>query len=197
MVPSHGSSNSGCARARSRRRTTSASCSLVNPSDSSPSNSLRFSSNHTARRCRSSGVRPRIALSSCSKLTAWKFSAKTSSLQRCNDLTLQRITWQSQISRRFRSQTNVEFAPMKITRQIVADKIADYLYGKVSQAELVDWAERAMMDADFDEADTELLTDIIGRLGLAAVAEFGLRWQDCEEFLRRLGYRAKVIVSTE
>src|SRR5213076_527651 len=81
---------------------------------------------------------------------------------------------------------------MKITRQIDADKIADYLYGKVSQAELVDWAERAMMDADFEEADTELLTDIIGRLGLADVAEFGLRWQDCEEFLRRLGYRAKV-----
>ena len=33
---------------------------------------------------------------------------------------------------------------MKITRQIVADKIADYLHGKLSQAELVDWAERAM-----------------------------------------------------
>ncbi len=86
---------------------------------------------------------------------------------------------------------------MKITRQIVANKIADYLHGKVSQAELVDWAERATMDADFDEADTDLLADIIGRLGLADVAEFGLRWQDCEEFLRRLGYRAKVIVSSE
>ena len=86
---------------------------------------------------------------------------------------------------------------MKITRQMVADKIADYLYGKVSQAELVDWAERAMMDADFDEPDIEVLSDIIGRLGLADVAEFGLRWQDCEDFLRRLGYRATVTVSTE
>jgi len=86
---------------------------------------------------------------------------------------------------------------MKVTRQIVADKIADYLHGKVSQAELVDWAEGTMMDADFDETDTDLLTDIVGRLGLADVAEFGLRWQDCEEFLRRLGYRAKVIVSSE
>ena len=84
---------------------------------------------------------------------------------------------------------------MKITRQIAADKIADYLHGNVSQAELVDWAERAMMDADFDEADTEVLSDIIGRLGLADVAEFGLRWQDCEESLRRLGYRATVTVS--
>ena len=86
---------------------------------------------------------------------------------------------------------------MKITRQSVADKIADYLHGKTNQAELVDWAERAMMDADFEKADVDLLTDIVGRLGLADVAEFGLRWQDCEEFLRRLGYRAKVVVSTE
>ena len=84
-----------------------------------------------------------------------------------------------------------------ITRQIVADKFADYLHGKLTQAELVDCAERSMMDSDFDEADTDLLTDIVGRLGLADVAEFGLRWQDCEEFLRRLGYRAKVIVSSE
>ena len=36
---------------------------------------------------------------------------------------------------------------MKIPRQIAADKIADYLHGKVSQAELVDWAERAMMSS--------------------------------------------------
>lgn len=64
------------------------------------------------------------------------------------------------------------------------------------------------MDADFDEAETDLLTDIVGQLGLVDVAavtqpearpgfQFGLRWQDCEEFLRRLGYRAKVIVSSE
>jgi hypothetical protein len=79
----------------------------------------------------------------------------------------------------------------------VADKITDYVHGKLSQAELVDWAERAIMDAEFDEADVDLLTDVVGRLGLADVAEFGLRWQDCEEFLRRLGYRAKVIVSSK
>ncbi len=67
-----------------------------------------------------------------------------------------------------------------------------------------------MMEADFEEADMEVLSDVIGRLGLADVVAvtqprvgearpgfpFGLRWQDCEDFLRRLGYRAKVIVST-
>ncbi|MDQ6623139.1 MAG: hypothetical protein M3Y86_06595 [Verrucomicrobiota bacterium] len=84
---------------------------------------------------------------------------------------------------------------MKITRQITADKIADYLHGKLSQA--VDWAEWAMMDTEFEPADIELLSDIIGRLGLADVAEFGLRWQDSEEFLRRLGYRAIVTVSSQ
>lgn len=86
---------------------------------------------------------------------------------------------------------------MKITRQIAADKIADYLHGKLGQTELVDWAERAMMDEEFEEKDIEVLSDVIGRLGLADAAEFGLRWQDCEEFLRRLGYRARVIVSSE
>ena len=74
---------------------------------------------------------------------------------------------------------------------------------------------------------SQLLSEIIGRLGLADVAEFGLRWRavagatfteggadaermrlgnpgnrdsrdtisDCEDFLRRLGYRATVTVS--
>jgi hypothetical protein len=54
-----------------------------------------------------------------------------------------------------------------------------------------------MMDADFDESDIDLLMDIVGRLSLADVAEFGSRWRDCEQFLRRLGYGAKVIVSSE
>ncbi len=80
---------------------------------------------------------------------------------------------------------------MKITREVVADKIADYLHGKLSQADLVDWAEHAMMDAEFEEAEIEILSDIIGRFGLADVAEFELHWQDCEEYLRQLGYRAK------
>jgi len=84
---------------------------------------------------------------------------------------------------------------MKITRQIAAEKLVDYLHGKLSQTELVNWAEHAMMDEDFEETDTELLSEVIGRLGLADVAEFGLRWQDCEQLLRRLGYRATVTIS--
>ena len=87
------------------------------------------------------------------------------------------------------------FGLMRINRQIVAEKLTAYLQGRVSQAELVDWAERALMDEEFEERDVELLSDIVGRLGLADVAEFGLRWEDCESFLRRLGYRARVEVT--
>jgi hypothetical protein len=85
---------------------------------------------------------------------------------------------------------------MTVNRQMVAEKLAAYLHGQLSQAALVDWAEDAMMDSDFAEDDAELLGDIVGRLGLADVAEFGLRWEDCERFLHRLGYRARVEILT-
>ncbi len=81
---------------------------------------------------------------------------------------------------------------MTVDRQTVAEKLAAYLHGKLSQADLVDWAENAMLESDFAEHDAELLGDIVGRLGLADVSEFCLRWEDCENFLRRLGYRARV-----
>ena len=81
---------------------------------------------------------------------------------------------------------------MKVNRQVVAEKLAAYLHGELSQTNLVAWAESAMMDTDFDESDAELLADIVGRLGLADVAEFGLRWEDCDNFLHRLGYRTRI-----
>jgi hypothetical protein len=79
-----------------------------------------------------------------------------------------------------------------VTRATVQAKLLDYLNRQISLAELVDWAENAIMDGEFDEQDTDLLTDIIARLGLADVREFGLPWDDCYEFLSRLGYRAEV-----
>lgn len=83
---------------------------------------------------------------------------------------------------------------MKVTRKTVAEKLIAYLHGSLSQSELVNWAENTLMEADFEERDVDLLADIVGRLGLADVAEFGLRWEDCEKILRKLGYRARVEV---
>lgn len=84
---------------------------------------------------------------------------------------------------------------MKITRQKVSQKLIDYLYHRITLAELVDWAESAMMEADFEEKDFELVRDIVSRVGLADVKAFGMTWEDCEDFLSQLGYRLSVKVS--
>ncbi|MEX2662180.1 MAG: hypothetical protein WD227_09625 [Vicinamibacterales bacterium] len=81
-----------------------------------------------------------------------------------------------------------------ITRQVVASRLRDYLQRRITRAALVDWAERALMDEEFDTRDLETIRDITSRLGLADVREFGLSWEDCEAYLSRLGYRAKVDV---
>jgi hypothetical protein len=83
---------------------------------------------------------------------------------------------------------------MKITRQIVARKMAAYLARRLSLKALVDWAELALMDGHLDEKDMEVLRDVIARLGLADVRAFGLSWEDCQEFLQRLGYSTRVQV---
>lgn len=84
---------------------------------------------------------------------------------------------------------------MKVSRQMVALKLADYLHHRITLSQLVDWAEWVMMDADFDARDVNLLREIIGRLGLADVRAFGMTWDDCEDYLSRLGYRVSVTVS--
>ena len=84
---------------------------------------------------------------------------------------------------------------MKITRKEVARKIADYLHHRITLAELVDWAESMMMEADFESHDFDALRDVVSRLGLADVKAFGMTWEDCEYFLSRLGYQARVVVT--
>ena len=81
-----------------------------------------------------------------------------------------------------------------ITRSTLASQLRDYLQHRITRTALVDWAERATMEEEFDERDLETIRDITSRLGLADVREFGLTWEDCEAFLSRLGYRAKVDV---
>jgi hypothetical protein len=79
-----------------------------------------------------------------------------------------------------------------ITKQLVAQKILAYLHHELPLSHLVNWAENALMDGQFHAADTELLTEVLSRLGLADVEHFGLLWEDCETFMRRLGYELRV-----
>jgi hypothetical protein len=81
-----------------------------------------------------------------------------------------------------------------ITREVLAFRLRDYLQHRITRAALVDWAENAMMDGDFDDSDLDTIRDITGRLALADVREFGLTWEDCNAFLSRFGFRAQVSV---
>jgi cobyrinic acid a,c-diamide synthase len=81
---------------------------------------------------------------------------------------------------------------MNITKQTVAEKIAAYLHHETSLAELVHWAEQAVMEGEFAEAEAAALRTVVSRLGVADVKAFGLTWEDCEQLLRQLGYSARV-----
>ena len=81
---------------------------------------------------------------------------------------------------------------MIVTKQAVAERIAGHLQHRVSLPQLVDWAENAMMDGEFDEIDAATISSVVARLGVADVRAFGLTWTDCEELLAKLGFSARV-----
>jgi hypothetical protein len=83
---------------------------------------------------------------------------------------------------------------MTITKQTVADKIAAYLHHEITLAQLVDWAERALMDGELSERDAQILSSVVARLGVADMRVFGLAWDDCEELLHKLGFSPRVEV---
>lgn len=85
---------------------------------------------------------------------------------------------------------------MLITKKIVADKIAAYLHHDITLAQLVDWAERAMMEDEFDETGLPAIRTAVSRLGIADVRAFGLTWEDCEGLLSQLGFSARVSIIT-
>lgn len=86
---------------------------------------------------------------------------------------------------------------MIITRSVVADRLIAYLHHEITQANLVDWAESAMMDAEFDDADIETINNVVGRLGLADVRAFGLTWEVCEDMLKELGFSVQLTITAK
>ena len=81
---------------------------------------------------------------------------------------------------------------MTITKQTVADKIAAYLHQRIALAQLVDWAENALMEGQFDDKDAATITAVVSRLGVADVRAFDLTWADCEDLLGQLGFSARI-----
>ena len=83
---------------------------------------------------------------------------------------------------------------MLITKQTVAHQIAAYLHHEISLAQLVDWAETALLEGEFAEEEMAALRAVVSRLGVADVRAFDLSWNDCEALLGQLGYAVHVEV---
>ncbi len=84
---------------------------------------------------------------------------------------------------------------MIITKKTLANMLIKYINRRIDLAELVDWAEEMIKASDFEDKNFELLRDITAQIGLADVREFGLSWDDCYNYLHKLGYDVKVKVS--
>ena len=81
---------------------------------------------------------------------------------------------------------------MVLTKKLLADMLIKYINREIDLSSLVNWAEDMMREADFEDSSFELIREILARIGLADVREFGLTWDDCYDYLHRLGYNIKV-----
>lgn len=81
---------------------------------------------------------------------------------------------------------------MTISKVTVKGKLAAYLCHDITVAEVVSWAEDALMEGDFVDNDAGPIANVVAQLGVADVRAFGLTWEDCERLLAQLGYTARV-----
>ncbi len=81
---------------------------------------------------------------------------------------------------------------MALTKKILADMLMRYINREIDLSSLVNWAENMMQEADFDSSNFEMIRDILARIGLGDVHEFGLTWDNCYDYLHKLGYNVKV-----
>ena len=79
-----------------------------------------------------------------------------------------------------------------ITKKTIAGKLLAYLQHQTSLAEVVAWAEQALLDADYKDDSSHTIRNILAQLGTADVKTFGLEWKDCESIMERLGFKLEV-----
>lgn len=84
---------------------------------------------------------------------------------------------------------------MVVTKEVLTNMIVEYLNRKIGKDRLVDWAEDMICNAEFSEKDANLIKEILSYLGLADVKEFGLSWDDCYNYLHKLGHKVTVMVA--
>jgi hypothetical protein len=82
-----------------------------------------------------------------------------------------------------------------ITRQTILERLNAYLNRQITLAQLVDWAETALIEPDFpDSENVNLLMDVLTYLGAADSRGFPLTWEIVSDFVERLGGSVRVVV---
>jgi len=79
-----------------------------------------------------------------------------------------------------------------ITKKTIADRLLAYLKHQISLTELTDWAEQSLNDSSYEDDDSHTIRNVLAQLGLADVKSFGLEWKDCEEIMKKLGFKLEV-----
>ncbi len=79
-----------------------------------------------------------------------------------------------------------------ITKQRIAKELLTYMNHSISLQELVEWAENAILEGNFEEGAESEIRNALGLLGAADAEGFGLLWEDCEAIMNDLGYTIKV-----
>lgn len=82
-----------------------------------------------------------------------------------------------------------------ITKQTVAEQINSYLNHQTTLAQLVDWCENVLSHGEIADADIDVVSEVVARIGIADVKNFGLLWEECDTLLQKLGYQLQVKVS--
>ena len=81
---------------------------------------------------------------------------------------------------------------MIITKQLLAINLLCYLQHKTTLSDLVNWAGYAFKEGDIQGEHPEVVRDILAKLGLEEVKAYGILWDDCYEYMQKLGYVLKI-----
>lgn len=83
-----------------------------------------------------------------------------------------------------------------MTTQDIAGKIIAHLKGEISETQLVDWAENAVVkvvESDIEQPNEQVLLDILMYIGAGDNPDFPLTWEILSGFLEQLGTRVQVV----
>ncbi len=77
---------------------------------------------------------------------------------------------------------------MQITKNILCEKILDFLNSKITNEEFVCWAENAMLIGEYEEQYFDIISDTISRIGINNVKGFELEKTYFFDIIETLNY---------